>query len=84
MKLTAEDLAFAEQYDANKYWHPSVSADTALFRALDSAENAQKKYPQRKLELLLVKRGNHPYKAGRSQVASAKKTKASTHVQHAS
>ena len=42
MKLTAEDLAFAEQYDANKYWHPSVSADTALFRALDSAENAQK------------------------------------------
>ena len=64
MKLTAEDLAFAEQYDANKYWHPSVSADTALFRALDSAENAQKKYPQRKLELLLVKRGNHPYKGG--------------------
>lgn len=64
MKLTAEDKAFSQTYDDAAYWHPSVTADTAVFRALDCAENASKKYPSRKLELLLVKRGNHPYKGG--------------------
>ncbi|MDO4281242.1 MAG: NUDIX hydrolase [Peptococcaceae bacterium] len=64
MKLSKEDLDFAAAYDASPYWHPSVTADTAVFRALDDPANAGKKYPVRKLELLLIKRGNHPYKGG--------------------
>lgn len=64
MKLTEEDVQFVEKYDDSAYWHPSVTADSAVFRALDRPENAEKKYPQRKLEILLVKRGRPPYKNG--------------------
>lgn len=64
MKLSQEDLQFAAAYDDSPYWHPSVTADSAVFRALDTPENATKNYPQRKLELLLVKRGRPPYKGG--------------------
>lgn len=64
MKLSNEDLQFAAAYDDAAYWHPSVTADTAVFRALDTPENATKKYPVRKLEILLVKRGKSPYKGG--------------------
>lgn len=64
MKLSEEDLQFAANYDDSPYWHPSVTADSAVFRALDTPENATKKYPQRKLELLLVKRGRPPYQGG--------------------
>lgn len=64
MRLTEEDQQFVAAYDDQKYWHPSVTADSAIFRALDCPENATKKYPQRKLEVLLVKRGRPPYKGG--------------------
>lgn len=64
MKLTDEERAFCAAYDDSRYWHPSVTADTAVFRCLDMPENATKKYPQRKLELLLVKRGRPPYAGG--------------------
>ena len=64
MKLTNEDLQFAAAYDDSMYWHPSVTADSVVFRCLDTPENKTKKYPVRKLEVLLVKRGNHPYKDG--------------------
>ena len=64
MQLSNEDLNFIAEYSDAKYWHPSVTADTVAFRALDTPENAAKKYPVRKLEVLLVKRGNSPYKNG--------------------
>ena len=64
MQLSHEDIEFVARYDDSKYWHPSVTADTALFRVLDTPENASKKYPVRKLEILLVKRGRSPYKGG--------------------
>lgn len=64
MRLTEEDQQFVATYDDQHYWHPSVTADSAIFRALDCPENATKKYPQRKLEVLLVKRGRPPYKGG--------------------
>ena len=64
MQLSKEDLEFVENYSDAQYWHPSVTADTVLFRVLDKPENATKKYPLRKLEVLLVKRGGSPYKGG--------------------
>lgn len=64
MKLTDEDLQFAAAYDDSMYWHPSVTADSVVFRCLDTPDNKTKKYPMRKLEVLLIKRGNYPYKGG--------------------
>lgn len=64
MKLSEDDRLFCEHYDDSKYWHPSLTADSAVFRALDTPENQTKKYPQRKLEILLVKRGRPPYAGG--------------------
>lgn len=64
MNLTDQDRQFCTSYDASGYWHPSVTADSAVFRCLDTPDNATKKYPQRKLELLLVKRGHPPYAGG--------------------
>ncbi len=61
MQLSEEDIRFCEGYDDSPYWHPSVTADSAVFRALEHAENATK-YPQRKLELLLVKHGRPPFR----------------------
>lgn len=45
MQLSEEDIRFCEGYDDSPYWHPSVTADSAVFRALDTPENATKKYP---------------------------------------
>ena len=42
MQLSEEDIRFCEGYDASPYWHPSVTADSAVFRALDTPENATK------------------------------------------
>ena len=51
-KISEEDRTFLKEYDADKYEHPSVAVDMLVF-------TTDMPY---KLELLLIKRGNHPYK----------------------
>ena len=60
-----------KNYDITKYDRPSVAADMAVFSIMDSGaddENAARsadnyrKMPKRSLKILLIKRGNHPYK----------------------
>lgn len=56
MGLTKDGLGrteeqFLREYDVTKYFRPSVTADAVLFRVLGGGE----------IELLLVKRGGHPY-----------------------
>lgn len=46
-----DEIEFLESYDSTKYKCPGYAADTALFAV---GENA--------LQLLLIKRGNYPYK----------------------
>ena len=51
-KNNPEEQAFLEQYDSSRYEKPSVTADIVVF-ALDEKD---------RLNLLLIKRGGHPYK----------------------
>ena len=46
-----EEVIFLKNYNPNKYKNPAVAADTALFAADGDA-----------LKLLLIRRGNYPYK----------------------
>ena len=49
---TKEEKAFLEKYDASSYERPSVTTDIVIF-TLD---------PSDELNILLIKRGEHPYK----------------------
>ncbi|SEW29619.1 8-oxo-dGTP diphosphatase [Ruminococcaceae bacterium KH2T8] len=49
---TKEEKAFLDKYDASSYEHPSVTTDIVIF-TLD---------PSDELNILLIKRGEHPYK----------------------
>ncbi len=62
MKLTEEDVYFSQQYDPTKYERPSVTADAVLFRLKEGEK--RKHYSENILEVLLVKRGQPPYKSG--------------------
>ena len=64
MKLTQKDRDFCASYNASKYPHPSLTADTVLFRIQDQPGTKEKRYPVRKLEVLLVRRGRPPYQGG--------------------
>lgn len=64
MKLTQKDIDFCAAYNADKYPHPSLTADTVLFRIEDQPGNRDKRFPERKLEVLLVRRGRPPYEGG--------------------
>ena len=48
---SSEEVVFLKNYDASKYQTPAIAADTALFVIDGSA-----------LKLLLIRRGNYPYK----------------------
>ena len=50
--VTKEEKAFLEKYDASSYERPSVTTDIVIF-TLD---------PSDELNILLIKRGEHPYK----------------------
>ena len=52
---------FLEQYRPGDYERPSVATDMVIFTARDCAENNYRKLPQKKLQILLIKRGGHPY-----------------------
>lgn len=49
--MSEEERQFLQSYNAKKYEKPSVSVDTLLFSMIDN-----------KLNVLLIKRGNYPYK----------------------
>ena len=61
MKRTEEQL-YLQSYDITKYERPSVAVDVAAFSIrCDEAENYKRDSMQR-LSLLLIKRGEHPFK----------------------
>lgn len=64
MRLTDEDHAFAAAYDASLYDHPSVTADTALFRVVPSDGRDNRQFGTHQLEILLVRRKRPPYQNG--------------------
>ena len=66
-----EEKKYLENYDITKFDRPSVTADIAVFAIMDELELSgdalgeekvnYRKDPARELQILLVKRGTHPY-----------------------
>lgn len=61
-QLNQEDIAYLKTYDASKYPKPSVAADIVIFSVFDAENDNYRKLPEKKLKVLLVKRGKCPFK----------------------
>lgn len=53
---------FLKNYDMSKYERPSVAVDMAIFTIKNFEEENYRKLPQKKLNILMIKRGNYPFK----------------------
>ena len=64
--MNQEEKEYLEQYDITKYDRPSIAADMAVFTVMGNQADRDKenyrKLPEKKLKILLIKRGSHPYK----------------------
>lgn len=56
-----EEMEFLKNYDAGKYERPSATVDMLIF-TIGEKKKSYRKLPQKNLELLMVRRGDHPYK----------------------
>lgn len=52
---------FLAQYRPSDYERPSVATDMVIFTVKDTEEENYRKLPQKHLQLLLIRRGGHPY-----------------------
>mgnify|MGYP001032575890 FL=1 len=55
------ETEFLKTYDASKYERPSVTVDMLIFTVTDEEKKNYRKLPEKVLQLLMVKRGDHPY-----------------------
>lgn len=53
---------FLKNYDENKYKRPSVTNDIIIFTTDDIEEDNLRKVPKKGMQVILVKRDDHPYK----------------------
>lgn len=61
--MSNEEKKFLKSYDITKFNRPSLTADIAVFAILKGEEsNEYRKDPEQKLGVLLIKRGDFPYK----------------------
>ena len=56
------EKAFLASYRLSDYERPSVTADVAAFRIGNEDSPSYRKNPENKLQLLLIRRGGHPFK----------------------
>ncbi|MDD2490210.1 MAG: NUDIX domain-containing protein, partial [Bacilli bacterium] len=52
---------FLEKYDCSQFEHPSYTVDDLLFAIEEKKNNDVRKLNKKKLQVLLLKRTNHPY-----------------------
>jgi len=52
---------FLQSYDASIFERPSVTVDMLIFTVFDKEQKNYRKLPEKSLQLLLIKRGEHPY-----------------------
>lgn len=52
---------FLDSYNSNQYEKPSVTTDFAIFTTIDSEIETVRQNPEKELQVLLVKRMDHPY-----------------------
>lgn len=57
-----EEQEFLKTYDITKYDRPSVTADIAIFAIRSREPDSYRHDPERSLSILLVRRGNPPFK----------------------
>ncbi len=65
--ISEEERAYLSAYDISRFDRPSVAADMAVFSIMgtertDKEEENYRKDPEKRLKLLLVRRGTFPYK----------------------
>lgn len=65
--ITEEERAYLKTYDISQFDRPSVAVDMAVFSIMETqmpgrAEENYRKDPEKKLKLLLIRRGAFPYK----------------------
>lgn len=53
---------FLKEYDISNYERPSVATDMVIFNAVDEVNENPKKSGTKKLKILLIKRGDFPFK----------------------
>jgi ADP-ribose pyrophosphatase YjhB (NUDIX family) len=56
------EKAFLSEYNINDYERPSLTTDVAAFMISTEEKQNERKGPDNKLRLLLIKRGGHPFK----------------------
>lgn len=61
-RLTNGEKGFLNSYDSSKYEKPSVTVDMLIFTIGEEEKGNYRKLSDKVLKLLLVKRGEHPYK----------------------
>ncbi len=60
--VMSEEEKFLASYNVNDYERPSVTTDIAVFAMRVKKEDHYRKDPESKLSVLLIRRGEHPYK----------------------
>lgn len=61
-KMTKEEKEYLAAYNQSDYKCPSVAADIVVFRVTEEDEPNKKKKRPKKLQVLLIKRANFPYR----------------------
>lgn len=52
---------FLAKYDPNEFQRPSATVDLLIFTVVNEEKENYRKLPEKTLQILLVKRGDHPY-----------------------
>ncbi len=60
--MEMEEKDFLKSYDMSKYERPSIATDMAIFTIRDYKDDNYRKLAQKRLNILMIKRGNHPFK----------------------
>ena len=58
----SEEKEFLKNYNVNEFERPSVTNDVLIFTTEDKKEENSRKVPKKGLQVLLIKRDDHPYK----------------------
>ena len=61
-EVEKENQEFIKNYDDSKYAKPSVTTDMVVFGVFDGNESNYRKYSEKILKVLLVKRKSEPFK----------------------
>ncbi|MCL2860513.1 MAG: NUDIX domain-containing protein [Oscillospiraceae bacterium] len=57
-----EEKKFLAEYDVSKFFRPSVTVDTIVFTIQEKEQENYRKLPEKTLQVMLIKRKNHPFK----------------------